>query len=372
MKKQSRIGFTLVELLVVISIIAMLAGLLLPAVQAAREAARRATCMANQSQVALAFLNYENARGNFPPMMGEVFSTSTAYSANNGGYGATWAAYLLPLMENNPAWERLSDGRGIYSDNSLVFANLPIPILKCKSASLPTGDNSMSYVVNGGRQNAFGNDWTKKDLDRTFPVTGWTSDAIFGHGMREEGVFFNNYAHSTVSGQAIRCNRPVSIDFISTNNGTSYTLLLSENVNAGNWINAATDGRTSSPDEQKVAFFFPINTNLSTAILASSNGSETDPVVGWSYQAYDVPDNITNSDSEIPFFINVGRSFSSTINNVSDYRQARPSSNHPGTVVATFADRSTRTLNENMDKRLFVNLCRPKSGVIINPADLNW
>ncbi|MDR2441478.1 MAG: type II secretion system GspH family protein, partial [Planctomycetaceae bacterium] len=65
-------GFTLVELLVVISIISLLAGLLLPAVNAAREAGRRTTCINNESQLAVAFLGYDSARGHIPPIRAKV------------------------------------------------------------------------------------------------------------------------------------------------------------------------------------------------------------------------------------------------------------------------------------------------------------
>ena len=64
--KRNNTGFTLVELLVVIAIIAMLVTLLLPAVQSAREAARRSQCMNNLKQIGLGLLNHESAQGHFP------------------------------------------------------------------------------------------------------------------------------------------------------------------------------------------------------------------------------------------------------------------------------------------------------------------
>ncbi len=77
MSRRNRRGFTLVELLVVITIISMLMALLMPAVQAARESARRATCMNNQKQIALAMMMYEGARTKFPGYM-NTFTDSAA------------------------------------------------------------------------------------------------------------------------------------------------------------------------------------------------------------------------------------------------------------------------------------------------------
>ena len=80
-----RHGFTLVELLVVIAIIATLIGLLLPAVQSSREAARRMSCAANVKQLALAVLTYESSRRRLPPSM--VHAPGTTFAANNGSWG---------------------------------------------------------------------------------------------------------------------------------------------------------------------------------------------------------------------------------------------------------------------------------------------
>jgi prepilin-type N-terminal cleavage/methylation domain-containing protein/prepilin-type processing-associated H-X9-DG protein len=88
-------GFTLVELLVVITIIGILIALLLPAVQAAREAARRMQCTNNFKQAALALHGYHEAKGCFPP--GVYNPKSTAYSSAPYFFG--WSVYILPYLE---------------------------------------------------------------------------------------------------------------------------------------------------------------------------------------------------------------------------------------------------------------------------------
>ncbi len=87
-------AFTLVELLVVIAIIGVLVSLLLPAVQSAREAARRSACGNNMHQLALACLNYESTNDAFPP--GGVGARGGSWA---DGYGASWRTFVLPYME---------------------------------------------------------------------------------------------------------------------------------------------------------------------------------------------------------------------------------------------------------------------------------
>jgi prepilin-type N-terminal cleavage/methylation domain-containing protein/prepilin-type processing-associated H-X9-DG protein len=101
--RSTRRGFTLIELLVVISIIAVLIALLLPAVQSAREAARRAQCSNNLKQIGLAFHNYHQAQGCFPP--GAISTSAGAGWSTNF---LMWCALSLPYMEGNNVYNNVN------------------------------------------------------------------------------------------------------------------------------------------------------------------------------------------------------------------------------------------------------------------------
>ena len=123
-KLKSRRGFTLIELLVVIAIIAILVALLLPAVQQAREAARRSQCKSNMKQIGIALHNYHDTMRTLPPgfvrwhgsrnCRNTSGGSNTGDTAGNRGNWA-WGAYVLPYMDLANLYETIEVGNGSLS-----------------------------------------------------------------------------------------------------------------------------------------------------------------------------------------------------------------------------------------------------------------
>lgn len=123
----ARSAFTLVELLVVIAIIGILVGLLLPAVQSAREAARRMQCSNNLKQLGLALQNYHDQFKTFPTVVnygnGKVLPYTTAYHH-------TWLTSLLPFFEQGPLYNTIDFTQRAWGQS---FINKPVPTFRCPS-----------------------------------------------------------------------------------------------------------------------------------------------------------------------------------------------------------------------------------------------
>jgi prepilin-type N-terminal cleavage/methylation domain-containing protein len=127
-------GFTLVELLVVIAIIGVLVALLLPAVQAAREAARRTQCVNSSKQIALAIHNYESANGAVP----ENFRPSgTTFESDYVTIG--WMQGILPYIEQQALFSRIDRKLPSLTGVNLEVARTPIAALLCPSDSTNNG-----------------------------------------------------------------------------------------------------------------------------------------------------------------------------------------------------------------------------------------
>ena len=128
-------GFTLIELLVVIAIIGVLVGLLLPAVQQAREAANRSACTNNLKQLALAMMNHESAKGRLPENYGRSEAdrqagTGQQYNTNNTG--RSWLANCLPYMEELTVYDALPAEGQPMTANIDAYAE-PLANVRCPS-----------------------------------------------------------------------------------------------------------------------------------------------------------------------------------------------------------------------------------------------
>jgi prepilin-type N-terminal cleavage/methylation domain-containing protein len=254
----SRLGFTLVELLVVIAIIAMLVTLLLPAVQAARAAARRAQCMNNMRQIGLAMHNFHSAQGHFPA---GASSSNGECPPRGESERAPWSVWILPFMEEQQRFDQFDLNarfvpRFFFDSPNKPFQFLPAPFYQCPSN--PRSNESTvvtDYVAcAGGGDTAAASCTAASDANRPF---------------FDNGLFF------------IDSDLPIA----KITDGTSKTYMLGETIfmrtpsdekvgdNYPSWATAmdATFANGSFASYQTiVAAVLPINTNAMAHLTDSA------------------------------------------------------------------------------------------------------
>ncbi|MCC9607420.1 DUF1559 domain-containing protein [Blastopirellula sp. JC732] len=208
-QRPSPSGFTLVELLVVIAIIGILIALLLPAVQQAREAARRMQCTNNLKQVGIALHNYHDALGSFPSGYVSYDKYGSISSLPSGDYDATtwdaspgwgWGKLLLPFAEQGNVADALDNRRKVWDAAHQAAAQTKLEMFLCPSAAGPTdpllvvdasnsplnkGNGSIylgrsNYVASHGQEECWG--------DASGPSGGYGGDA----GKIADGPFYRN------------------------------------------------------------------------------------------------------------------------------------------------------------------------------------
>ena len=203
----NRQGFTLVELLVVIAIIGILIGMLLPAVQQVREAARRVACANNMRQLGLAMLNYESAHGHFPPGFSSAATRDGTVSAGvhidsetwNAAPGWGWGAHLLPFVEGNNIFSQIDFADPIWAAEHRDIIQTQIPLFLCPTSS---GSDQPFTVVDEG-ENPYSPDGSGSIvLGRSHYVASHGQESAWGSeaGVDRTGISFTDiYSFSTTT-----------------------------------------------------------------------------------------------------------------------------------------------------------------------------
>ena len=226
-------GFTLVELLVVIAIIGVLVALLLPAIQAAREAARRNTCTNRLKQQGLALLNYHNEAGEFPLGVAGGIDANNFPGPKDDGYG--WAVALLPHLEQtalfnliNPDWLPAAFSRGSSSPGGMIpGGDTELEVFRCPSSGLT------SHAVSQDKFK-FGDGYATNDYKACV-------------GVGDMGMFFKRYDGWNAGKREYSTGDPNRDKYIQgfrnvrirdVTDGLSNTIALGESsyfINSQNW-----------------------------------------------------------------------------------------------------------------------------------------
>jgi prepilin-type N-terminal cleavage/methylation domain-containing protein/prepilin-type processing-associated H-X9-DG protein len=246
----NRRAFTLIELLVVIAIIAILIALLLPAVQSAREAARRIQCTNNLKQIGIALHNYHGAVGAFPP---GYLSLMDPVTFDNDGPGWGWAFFALNQMEQLPTYNSIDFVRGIEFPPNLTARLTTISSFFCPSdarrqATFTVVDSTTTGTMAGApiRVVASSNYVGSVGSGDPSSLYPWIIDADDGPPGRDNGngLFYRNH----------------SITIAQITDGTSQTFAAgekSQNLSRATWTGAVTNAAVPLVALQAGAGFDP-------------------------------------------------------------------------------------------------------------------
>ncbi len=346
------IAFTLVELLVVIAIIGVLVALLLPAIQAAREAARRTQCVNNLKQLGLGALNFESAKGAYPTAGGPVdlfINPNEQAKASYGFEGASWMYQLLPYIEQQNLYDLRSGGPG----GSVGFVDTGLSEIRVSAYNCPS--RSGRYATIGTDVYALGdyagviaswNDgrWTQYEYLDTAPPKerdGLTEETVVWTGILVKG------------GQVKKNQSPpqvwnfAKVDLAAVEDGSSNTILLAEKaVEAKKWTVASA---SPWPYWEVYGYYtgadWPVMRMFGALILGSSSPNREVTVMG---------------DDEVRSYVAPGGT-----SNEFGFGSA-----HPGIINSVFGDGSVHSISNSADLLILDQLGKRADGSIVSHGQL--
>lgn len=308
---RSRKAFTVVELLVVIAIIGVLVALTVPAIQMAREAARRTTCSNNAAQLAKAMQLHATARDQLP-------NSRAVYQINRSNAATSavlsWVYPILPEIEQQSIYDGIRDF-GIPTDR------LEVEVTMCPSQTTFYSDRPMSYIVNGGRANYTDSNRRNYDLFANGALVDWAlGDTSTANPNGNTGKKTRRWDDCT--------------------DGGSNTLLISENTVLNDWL-------------------VPYGASLPTPLSDKEQFTQ--------FLWFDLSENPILPNRHLNPAL---RSFDATPADIEvEIRYARPASFHPGGFIVAFWDGGTRFIGDSIEYEVYGKLCSSEGAKTQAPSD---